>query len=435
MISTFSTSTPHGLWGNSLMTPPVLAQVTALLPPTVLATTVLSPELALVVYGSGTHTYVVAVNRVSGQMGTPNWLANSDIPPSVAYVFRDSATSFTCFYEHTGGRALGIAGTVAGLEITVGTPAAYLESGGRPLNLGYGPIQLQSGSYALSIGPELTIWASSGTFISHGALVTLGLGACVLLPISTTRVLCVSVQNFGGSYALACLIATVSGTSATLGPIVTGPDNTLAAPAPFTVPFLQAAQFPGETAYLLSAPSAADSTVNRYACIRVTDSVVISIGASQARAFAVPPSFTDLKASTFIYPRRSTLLGGAGQLVVASYRKVFVVSVTGTTLSFGVEVTEPTQTYLLRDYSSGNFTYYVSSSSTVRYQLSGTTITAQETLSPATAIIASPNLTNLQVRYGATWFSWVLPAIGTLLSEKVWLGVSGNVLTTYGPME
>lgn len=436
MIAPTSTATAHGTWGNALQMPPVTAEPVVGNLSTIYSTLQLSPTLAIVAYGVPSFgSYVVAVDLSTGEFGTPVSFHSASIGGNFpCQLYAEDATRFAVAFDVNSGSF--VVGSVSSLTITLGTASTAITGGAFDQN----PIQLTPGLYAFGRSSATTtttaliVASVSGTTITLGAAIT---GATVgrfnglqIAKVSTSRFLVVYTTTGGGTAStrgLSARVCTVSGTTITLGTAVNAASNIYSQTLSNLTPVVVG------SSYILCAIDGTTATTGNWHGITVSGTTP-TIGTVNQRtslvldASAIDRQYIQANTTVWIYDSTTVLFGW-------QINGPFAVSISGTTLTFGAQLAFTGRTSFMQALDGSTDVYATKDNdSLVRLGVSGTTLTAVESLatsSPVT-VIESSTVNNQAAKYSGVWYSWNLGTKMRALSrdcmfiEAVIFGLGGS---------
>lgn len=433
LLATSSTATPHGTWGTASLSPPVTGAIVAAGNVTILATVLLADDVAVIAFEDGTSTFLCAANPVTGALGTPvNLGAYQSFP--TAWLYRESATNFMAFYNTgTPIRQTGMAGSVAGVTITPGTPVTDLVAASRM------PVQLTPGSYVSGSASNVTAWTVVGITVTKGAplaVTAANFDGIELMRVSTTTAVIMGTDLSGPPSRPAARVLTITGLTLAVGAIGVGSADLQG--SGFTTASPPEAFAPGGP-FLISFPNFSVNTSGSWYAFSVSGTTV-TFGPVLTIANTVQP----------VYPKK-TFIHYSGNLVAAESRVVsltstsmllnfnvlFVMQVSGLNLVTGVpQNLVGSSGVLYKDALTKTHIYAVGSGVAVEIAVTGNSISVVETLPRIATIFATVDVNEAEVRYGTVWHKWTLPPrLVTTLSPTIWLEGAGSPnLRTYGPV-
>lgn len=403
VIQPNSTFTPHGTWGSRVMTPPILASLTASAAVvSITGTCALSSTLHIVMVNvNNTASGFVAVNPVTNQVGALVEVTAAT-PGTRPVIYADTATTFVAGWGSTL-----IAGSVSGLTITMGTAQTQTVT--------QGWVRLTAGSY-LSVNATNYFAATvSGTTVTIGAGVAHGgtgtdNAIIRIARVSNTTALSVYLSAGGGTATtrdLTARVLTVSGTAITPEAATNAGVNNLATNNTLNLllPFIEG------SSYLVMAQDGAQAATQRLHSVLVSG-VTTSIGAqATVTASATPTLF---QPETFVVPTLMTALRlSTTQAVVGGFATAapFVVEISGSTLTTATTTFNAAARFMQSPFTQSS-SYAATSNNLVRFSVTGATVNALETISAGSAVrhLFSDNVATNLNKDPATgvWYVWAL---------------------------
>ena len=419
-----STFTPHGTWGSTTLTPNTLALLSASGVSAIRATVSLSPSLAIVMYIATGGTFVVAVDLVNNQFGTPVSVSSDQTSAVGAVLYREGSADFVAGGASTGPSGFVVACTVSGLTITAGTPVAF--------NHAVPMIQLAAGSYLghSNSTTGLTAFSVSGTTVTVGSAVATGVVTAPTSPawsgtdfttkiwrVSDTVALVAYLAAGGGTATtrqLAVRTASVSGTTITLNTAATG-SNIYNSNANNGIRLLYPYQ--EGASYLLCAIDTV-STVGNWHGITVSGTTV-TLGAANVQSLNAAVNFN---VQTYIYQPVQRVYRFNSTTILSGNLSggPFAITISGTTLTFGSSGGPAGASAFLTDAATSSNVYAVNSGGSgfiSKLSVSGTTVTATWNVATTstTTFVQSDTVNNQAVNYDGNWYSWSV-SVSTALS-------------------
>jgi hypothetical protein len=428
------TPTARGLWGALQMTPPVIDTVVGSAAMTIDGTVLLDADNAIVLCHNATNFFTFAINS-SGDVGALNSIGTF-ASATGAGIYRVSATVYMAGFRHSAGNFTFRCGTLTPSTLAIANGVATtivgaLHEAATQLSANYylAPVNAATGLQGVYI---------NGTTITCGAQAASGsIGDSTandfkIARVTDTQGLVVAITNGGGTgttRALGARTVDVAITTATLtvnALVVTGVNN-LTTSLNVLIPFLEGSNY-------AAVATASPATSGAFHPITVSASVP-AIGAATTRANDVPVA---QNLGTWIYKT-----SGVTPLKYDATRAIFghlaagpyAMQMSGGALSFGATLALAAAKNFVWDFNQTN-AFALSAGAMDRLALdAGTTLTSAEAVVTTASVVATSELADSAVKYGGTWYTWVLPAGMIPVFRQIWILPVGNNIVSYGPIQ
>jgi hypothetical protein len=435
--------TPHGWWGSAPMTPPVNHNANFGTGTTLAVGGSVALSASLHIYAfyenSANSVYFVAVNPTTGAMGTAVTPTFSGAANNETYLYPVNATTFIAF---NGNRVQAF--SVSGVSINVIGTVMTLSN-----VIVEAPIQLTPSTYLVhtwEATSNLSVVSVSGTTLTQGATVTSGAPGGYefvrMAPISASAALITYLYGTTGAQILYARVASISGTTITLN--ATANSSIALVNAGNDISLIAVAQ---GSSYIFCGLNSNNTSNGTWYGISVSGETV-TIGAASVQTSLVLNRY---RRTTHIYrwgsssssavgnnrQRFAVVLDSATVLFVnTNGAALYVVSISGTSLTFGSPFTTGTPQAILTDVATGSNVYSVGQTSYSKLTISGTTISAVFTVAGAPQSIHNDDLTNVAFKNGGVWYGWASGPMGSAIvlpiSASKFATVSTNNIKVYG---
>lgn len=421
LIVPTSTVTPHGTWPSTTLTAPTLASVNGAVSSMITGTAELTSTLVIVTFRNGSNHYAVALNPVTHQFGAPVVLSTYSSSSYYISVFADSENSFVFVGCSASGTQTIRAGSVNGLDITLGAAATTTS------NLVDGPVKLANGLYLLAIAEtnSLQAFTVAGTLVTLGAAVAAGsssnaTGAIKIRRSSDTEALVVYLATGGGTTTtrnLSARVATITGTTITLGAA-----SAAATSVCYSTGLRVAIAATEGATYIVCVRDGTTSTTGHWYGISVAGTTA-AVGAINTKVADLP---YDQIPQTYRYQKRSDVFRYDGSTVLFGHLsgKIYAIGIIGNALTFGPQITASSGTFYFARNTQTEADVWATGSSSNAHKLSvsGTTVSISMTVTVSTSprIIVSDTLSSRFVAYAGTHYQWSVDGVVAIAPTK-WL--------------
>lgn len=431
-IAPTSGFTPHGIWGDLVMTPPTLSTLATSGSPTVLSSVLLDTNLGLLLFRDNNDVKVVAFRPDSGEMGTPvDVNSGGNYTAGFHSVFRRSATEFFVATVTSAGETF-VAGSVTTLAVSIGSPAI---SGNTVVDC----VQLNDNLFLTQAAAANGL---RGVVVS-GNTVTVGAAQASGSIGDGTGLTVLRIARSSNTEGLACYISTGGGTTTTraLSARVVTVDAGTAAIT------LQAATAGGNvlresirtitsltegSKYIISAQNTTATSGSFYP---------VDVSTTTATVGTVTTRATDLPASTnpvvkWIYPPGIAAIRYDGSTALFGHLTtgIYAASSAGGALTFSSTLAMAAAKTFVKDFAGNNF-YATGGAVFDKITVSaGPTVASTWQVAAVPSFVINDYLTDKAVSYNGTWYSWSLGTWQAVVAPATVLYVSGNNITFNGPI-